>query len=239
MICVNNGMAKSASTLLSHYTILLLRRCYLSNGIEALRSATEDGRLKGVSFFVESLDARTLPVLEALAEAEGPLLVKIHAPAHDFLLQAIQAGRIRMTTTFRDPRDVILSAIDHARRSRGQPNAVFQEFTTVEASVEPVRWWGEMALGWLRSRQSLMVRYEDLLTDPTRELTRLAEHYGIPATPTDLEAVVAQEQGTRKASVNQFNKGLLSRFRDEMTPAQIAHCSATLGDQIKALGYAL
>lgn len=232
-------MAKSASTLLCHYTIRLLQRAFPRNGVATLEQATGDGSIRGISCFVESLNTETLPLIEGIAREQGPVLVKIHAPVHAFLQESLDSGRIRMVTTFRDPRDVILSAMDHARRTRGTPQAVFQEFTSVEDSIPHVRWWAEMALGWKASGMSYMVRYENIYDDPAAVLGQVAAHYGIPADEPAIEAVVAEERATRAYAANQFNKGLRRRFPAEMSPEQVALCNECLGDCIQALGYPL
>jgi hypothetical protein len=48
-------------------------------------------------------------------------------------------GRIRITFTHRDPRDVILSAMDHCASTKGTAEEAMQEFTSVHDSIPSVR----------------------------------------------------------------------------------------------------
>jgi hypothetical protein len=87
----------------------------------------------------------------------------------------------------RDPRDVALSLYNFRRKYRSVDDSypveryVAERFLPGDLDVS----WGEHVGSWLGSRLNhpgfLLLRYEDLLQDPTRELCRLAGFLGIAA----------------------------------------------------------
>jgi len=96
----------------------------------------------------------------------------------------------------RDPRDVVLSLYNFRRKYRAVDDSypieryVAERFLPGDLDVS----WGEHVGSWLGTRMNqpdfLLVRYEDLLQDPPRELCRLAGFLGIAAnTETVLQAI--------------------------------------------------
>ena len=237
MIIVNNGMVKSGSSLLMHYTLELIRKVFPRNGYEAFWDAVVAGELPGVGGYMDAPTAETLPVLERIHLEYGPLPIKTHTDINDFLKAAILDSRFIMLTTYRDPRDMILSAIDHCKRSKGTKLPAFQEFTTIRESIPHARMWCRMALNWIDSGLTLSISYEDLLLDPHSVIRRVAEFAKIPVCDDLIACLIQEEKDTRLYAKKQFNKGLLTRFRDEMTSDEIAYCDEHLGEEIQRLGY--
>jgi len=220
-----------------HYTVELIREVFPKNGYEAFCAAVMAGKLSGVGGYMDAPTEVTLPVLERIHSEYGSIPIKTHADINDFLIAAIRDSRIIMLTTYRDPRDMILSAIDHARRSKGTKLAAFQEFTTVRESIPYAKSWCQMALNWIDSGLTLALPYEDLLIDPVSAIRRVAEFAKIPVCSDIITRIIQEEKDSRTYAKKQFNKGLLSRFRDEMTSDEIAYCDEHLGEVIQRLGY--
>ncbi len=93
----------------------------------------------------------------------------------------------RVIYVVRDPRDVALSQF-HFHRKRGliedayPPEKFVARFVAGETS--PYGSWGENVASWLATRQNspgfLLLRYEDMLDDATRELKKVAAFLEIP-----------------------------------------------------------
>jgi Sulfotransferase domain len=97
----------------------------------------------------------------------------------------------------RDPRDVIISAYNSALErtdlDRGDPFMSFvAEF--VSGARSAVGSWGENVASWVATRGNtprfLLLRYEDMVSETTRELKRVAGFLGIPATTEHLAEAV-------------------------------------------------
>jgi chitin disaccharide deacetylase len=234
LIIMSNGMVKSGSTLLTHYMIDMLKRAFPDNGQEALVRAIRTGKLTGTGYYVRRLGQRGLALLEQIAGQEGPIVVKIHSDTRPLLTEALRSGRVKMTFTHRDPRDTILSGIDHCIRSKGTQ---FPEYTSVENALGRARWWAQIACNWISSGLPHVVRYTDLVSNPVAELARLASYLCLNGTSEMLEDIVARERAGRRHGVHQFNRGELHRYQKEMSPEHQALCRAQLGSLLDALGY--
>jgi hypothetical protein len=113
----------------------------------------------------------------------------------------------RVIYVVRDPRDVAVSFYFYNLKVRAITDGYsMDEFVTrfVAARVIPyadrVGCWQDHVLSWLRMRQGKpgfrIVRYEDLLTDPAKELTRLAPMLGIDPTPDRIESAIRLSSAT-------------------------------------------
>jgi hypothetical protein len=118
----------------------------------------------------------------------------------------------RVIYIVRDPRDVAVSFYFYNLKVRViQDGYSMDEFVTrwVSAKVVPyadrVGCWQDHVLSWIRLREGkpgfALVRYEDLLEDPARELRRLAPLIGIGATPQRIERAIKLSSATHMQSL--------------------------------------
>jgi hypothetical protein len=110
----------------------------------------------------------------------------------------------------RDPRDVLVSAYHYAIKLKILPeNHPIEDFVPglLDGSfrsgvlVDP-RWgsWYDNVASWLamrHNRKFLLLRYEDMLEDPERELLKVAEFLEIPSTPARLVRAVKLSSAER------------------------------------------
>ena len=105
----------------------------------------------------------------------------------------------RVVYIVRDPRDVAVSFYYYNLKVRVIPDGYsMDEFVrrfvvaNVVGYADRVGCWQDHVLSWVRLRAGKpgfrLLRYEDLLADPARELTNLAPFLGIDSTPTGLSA---------------------------------------------------
>ncbi|MFN2541777.1 MAG: ChbG/HpnK family deacetylase [Chthoniobacterales bacterium] len=234
LVIMSNGMVKSGSTLLTQYMLAMLKRSFPDNGQQALIKATRSGKFTGVGYFLRKLDESDLTLLEQIGSREGPVMIKIHLDVRPLLIDALRSGRIKMTFTHRDPRDTILSGIDHYNRSKGK---VFPDYTSVAHAMERTRHWTQMAWNWVSSGLPHVVRYADLISEPVAELVRLAAYLGFDIALPTIEAIVSRERAARRYGRHQFNRGDVQRYDKEMSEADRALCREQLGNLLNALGY--
>ena len=103
----------------------------------------------------------------------------------------------------RDPRDVVVSLYNFRRKYRSVDDSypieryVAERFLPGDLDVS----WGEHVGSWLATRMNqpgfLLVRYEDLLQDPSRELSRLAGFLGITARREALSQAIERSSANR------------------------------------------
>jgi hypothetical protein len=107
----------------------------------------------------------------------------------------------RVIYIVRDPRDVAVSYYYYSLKVRIIPDGYSMEAFInrfVAASIAPyadrVGCWQDHVLSWLRLREGKpgfrLLRYEDLISDPAKELTRLAPFLGVDPTPARVARAV-------------------------------------------------
>lgn len=161
----------------------------------------------------------------------------------------------------RDPRDVAVSYFHHHIKTRqidaGESIETFCD-RFVSGTLDGYGSWGENVGSWLGARQHdtlpfLLIRYEDLLAEPLRELSRLASHLHANAEEDFLNEVIARssfgemqrlEKQTREAfpdsrqDLTFARKGKSGTWKDEL-PTAAARCIADRwGNLMDTLGYA-
>jgi hypothetical protein len=174
----------------------------------------------------------------------------------------------RVIYIVRDPRDVAVSFYFYNLKVRVIPDGYsMDEFVVrfVNANVVPyadrVGCWQDHVLSWVRLREGRpefrLVRYEDLLMDPARELARLAPVLGIEPTAARIERAIqlssaSHMQSLEKKQSQQWAATKDSRqdiafvreaksggWRSKLSPAAVQTIERAWGPTMKELGYDL
>ncbi len=165
----------------------------------------------------------------------------------------------------RDPRDVAVSNYhwEMKQRSMGE-NYPIETF--IDRWMEPVWWprlgcWGDHVTSWLSTRHNrdgfLLLRYEDMLADPARELAKAARFFNIDASPERLAQAVELSSSARMRRLEKEQGGRWVQTRDTRQDKQFVRNAASgdwrailpaasiwkieraWGLEMKALGYEL
>lgn len=174
----------------------------------------------------------------------------------------------RVIYIVRDPRDVAVSFYYYNLKVRvipdGYPMDEFVErwvSARVVGYADRVGCWEDHVLSWVRLRTGKpgfrLVRYEDLLADPVKELTALASLLNIEATPDRIERAVrlssaGHMQSLEKTQSEQWvaTKGTrqdipfvreakAGGWRSKLSPAAVHTIEQAWGHTMKELGYEL
>ncbi|MBB5886426.1 aryl sulfotransferase [Xanthomonas sp. LMG 8992] len=161
----------------------------------------------------------------------------------------------------RDPRDIAPSWADHARvdldtaiAQLGESGATVCGTLSAYRSQARQRFgsWSEHVASWQQAPgPRLLLRYEDLLTDPLRETMRLADFLGLPTDPALVERAVAscrfetlrdteQRRGFAERQDGQthfFRQGRAGAWRTVLSAAQAARVLTDHGPIMAWLGY--
>lgn len=191
-----------------------------------------------------------------LAETKHRLaVVKGHTFGSRANADALQRSGIRYFITVRDPRDQIISGYWFLRNRPLHPvhnmamDLSLHEFITIEldpatAAIPRLAW----LRSWLANRdptKSLIVRYEDLLTNTAGQLQSCFDFLGIDVDPTVVDSIVEQNSFQAKAGrspgtedTSAFRrKGVAGEWREIFTEAQKEKCLVSFEGVISALGY--
>ena len=171
----------------------------------------------------------------------------------------------RVIYVVRDPRDVAVSNYHWEMKQRSMGDSYPIE-TFVARWMEPVYWarlgsWGDHVTSWLSTRQGregfLLLRYEDMLANPAREMAKVARLLGIDPTPARLarSAELSSADRMRKLEKSQGDKWVQTKYTRQdkqfvrkagsgdwrkILPAEsVELIESRWGDIMKDLGYEL
>jgi hypothetical protein len=242
MIVLSVGMPRAGSGW--HYN--LIHDLMKTTGCADARDIREKFRLQNilteVNCNISILSARRLGMVSIPALMGNTFVIKAHsAPTiSSRLLSAL--GLLRITYIYRDPRDAMLSAFDFGQRAiaKGRPNA-FSHLSDFDKSLnfmmEYVRIWEK----WMKEKNVLIARYEDLLTNYDVESAKLVEYLSLDGSKPEVRAVIEQYRpGANDGQQGlHFHKGKIGRFRESYTESQQSVLKEKLGDALGRMGYEL
>lgn len=159
-----------------------------------------------------------------LSHLSGQTIYKSHSLPP---ISSQKTSNISFVTIFRDPRDVLTSAIyylAHLEESRGGLGPDFRSLNIAERIlwlIDRSEYLEELEL-WYRTPVAIKIRYEDLLSNTTDVLHDTVTHLGIPVTPKEVSGVVMHhsfeaETGRRPGqgkNVQSSRKGISGDWRN-------------------------
>jgi hypothetical protein len=240
MIVLAVGMPRAGSGW--HYN--LVHDLMKTTGCADARDIRERYRLQNILTEVNCnigvLSGRRLALVTLPALVGNTFVIKAHAgpTSASRLLQRL--GLLQITYIYRDPRDAMLSAYDYGQRAirKGRPNA-FSYLTDFQKSVDFVMEYIHIWEKWMNEKNVLIARYEDLLTDYDREVTRLVGFLKLNENKADVQKVI---DGYRPGAAEgqqglHFFKGKIGRFREAYSVEEQATLKEKLGPHLQRMGY--
>ena len=240
MFILSVGMPKSGSTLFSLYQQGILERSGVINGQVEFEKLVKEGTINGIGIFVYNLESpETINKLVNLSEEIGPFVVKAHSNLTIDIKEGILNKQILATYIHRDPRDVILSAIDHGTRPLNHPtmNSFFLQFDSILNSIPIVKTFCGTGIEWIRSGLCETFKYHDLLVSPAREITRFSKLIHSKLDDSIIRDLINTYADNPIRGKKQYNTGKLLRYPDEMSHQEIEICNREMAEEIEYLGY--
>jgi Sulfotransferase domain len=189
---------------------------------------------------------RRLRRLEAVLADGHTLVFKTHRPPTAALRERIADGSAVATYLFRDPRDVILSALEQGAKMRARGALPFRGFARLTSFDRAARWLERRLLPvwreWTSIDGVLAVRYEDLLADPRGTMAKTLAHLKIAAPPELVYRVVRDytAANVRDDTIRQaldLSQGVTERPRTILTPEQERRLEQALQLTLLKMGY--
>jgi hypothetical protein len=149
-------------------------------------------------------------------------------------------GLFRISYIYRDPRDALLSAYEYGQRAlqKGRPNA-FSHLTDFQKSLDFILDYVRIWEKWVKERNVLIARYEDLLMNYDDEVMRLVQF--LKLNPNDLQVQMVIDTYRPGSAEGQqglhFYKGKIGRFRQAYSPEEQAILNEKLGPYLVRMGY--
>ncbi len=240
MIVLSVGMPRAGSGW--HYN--LVHELMKTTGCAEARDIRERYRLQNILTEVNCnigvLSARRLSLVALPALVGNTFVIKAHAgpTSASRLLQRL--GLLRITYIYRDPRDAMLSAYDYGQRAikKGRPNA-FSHLADFQKSVDFIMEYIHIWEKWMKEKNVLIARYEDLLTDYDNEVARLVGFLKLNDSRDEVQkAIDHYRPGAAEGQQGlHFFKGKIGRFREAYPAEEQAILRDRLGSYLQLMGY--
>jgi Sulfotransferase domain len=234
MILICSGYPKSASTLLFLYAEAFILKGGKTAGQKRFMKDNPDR-------FMERIAFKQALYLLFHSITKGPIAVKTHDEPRFFSRLLIRMGFAKALYSIRDPRDVVLSALDHGNQARAKEkmsasDKAFSVFKTRTELYPALTMHSERFIQWKKSGLAEFFRYENVLTDPYTEIMRIVLISDLKISKEDVRKTV-DEFNSRKNETLNFNKGLLSRYRNELTETEIREIEQEMKQVIIEMNY--
>jgi hypothetical protein len=220
----------------------------------AIEAGYQDGRQVRARYHLQSMlssadcTSKTLRI-HRLARISIPILfgntfsIKSHGKPTFALQRMIDLRLMRAVYIYRDPRDVALSLYEHGDwiRREGVPSSTrFDSLTTIDMTIDVAYYYVQLWEKWVASRRALIIRYEDLIQDPSSTMHKVAAHLGIDVPDQTMATVIHRYSMENRASWKQdlhFNVGRIGRWKDQFSPTQKLHAQELFKDVLPRMGY--
>ncbi len=240
MIILSVGMPRAGSGW--HYN--LVHDLMKTTGCADAREIREKYRLQNILTEVNCnigvLSARRLGAVMIPALMGNTFVIKAHAAptSASRLLQSL--GLLRITYIYRDPRDAMLSAFDYGQRAlqKGHPNA-FSYLTDFQKSLDFILEYVHIWEKWMKEKNVLIARYEDLLINYDDEVTRLTKFLKLNGSSPEVQKVTESYRPSTAEGQQglHFYKGRIGRFRESYSAEEQAILKEKLGPYLVRMGY--
>lgn len=243
MLIISAGLQKSGSAYIYNIINDMVDD---SIGLDARKLKEEhnlDDVLKWHNNNIGELRFKTLWNLISLSKRFGSFVVKTHEAStlSHRLLQKL--GLIKTILIYRDLRDVLVSAQDHGRKIvAGGEHHTFAKIIEFDKALVSVRKWAETYYSYRNNQATLLVKYEDLINEPMKQLARINDYLNTNVSVEKQQEILNKYDFSRKDADLKgmhFNKAKIGRFREVLAEAEIIRMNQDLSKVLQDMGYSL
>jgi alcohol sulfotransferase len=163
------------------------------------------------------------------------VLTKMHVPGSLHNVEVLRSAGVRYVVLYRDLRDVAVSHFFYVRQTPWHPEyPVYAKLSLPEGlgvfAKRTLLSYANWVRSWHKNRDpnmSLVLRYEQMLADPTAAMTNVANHFQLDSSPGTIHNIVERHSfqrlsgGRRQGEQNTdsfFRKGIAGDWKNHFTP---------------------
>lgn len=204
------GMTKSGSTLAFELARTALE---LSGFPQPLLPGDATGTARKINFAGHLDDGNIAMLGEAVRDIGHPVVVKTHTRPDPCVIGMIDRGDAIIQASYRDPREMALSMIDHGDRSRAAGKPAFANIETLDDAMRDISSQIDTLTQWLYRPNCLPLYYEDLAFRSLGTARRILRQLQLDIPAGKVIGYVLRERFI------QLNLGIKKRFQGQMDEA--------------------
>ena len=246
MIIISASMPRSASRFLHFATIDLLSVTGNLHSTELIKDIKKTP-LKRFDF----IEINKL----IKASKYTSFAVRTHQKPHFFINHYLKKGAFIATYMYRDPRDVICSALELGCKIRNSGNTQrhfgvgpYKNVAKLFKLEDAILWFKWILYPrwklWMKAPNTIHFRYEDFVANPFTHLKNVADFIEIEVSDSEIAEIIENHNNKKGSSEYQtlgggniFNKGIPSRFTKDLSPKQITFINKKLEKELLNTGY--
>lgn len=130
---------------------------------------------------------------------------------------SVQQDKLRVIGSIRDPRGILLSAIDHSKRTKADgTNDFFGSLNDLDSIIPHIQYAFKNAQIWHSSKNILWIPYDALFKFDIEIVVAIQDFIGIHF----IDIFERLDKLKAKGSIHQFNKGIQQRWQTELNSEQ-------------------
>jgi hypothetical protein len=242
MIIISAGLQKSGTGFFFNITNDLL----VAAGKDDIREIRERFSLEEVLKYyncnIGDLNWGKIKKIMPLYLRGKTFVIKTHNQPNKWVNSLMAMRVVKATFIYRDPRDVVLSAIDHGKKIKEEGlNHTFATCSTIESTIPQVELWLRTTIPWMDLKGVLLLKYEDLLSDPVLQLKRLSNFLRIDVDEQDIRNILDKYDYNKLENdvkdYLHFNVGRAGRFHGMMDKKDLDACNRVFSPYLERMGY--
>jgi len=243
MIVVSIGMQKSGSAYFYNLLNALEIEAKNADARQIKEKYCLEHLMKWHNNNIGKLSLFKLIKLWRISIKEGTFVVKSHRGPTFASKILSRLGMIKILYIYRDPRDVLLSAIDHGKKiiaSGG--NTTFAQMVDFDAALHHVTQWIRVWKKCNEMPEVMMIKYEELVETPVKVLVTVEQFLNIRVDDKNRDAILwrhSKENVNGEQTGLHLNRAISYRYKTEMSPEHKLKCLEKFGEYIEAMGYSL
>ena len=187
------------------------------------------------------LSRKVLFKLLKVSFKEKDFVVKTHSGPTALVDVLLQLRLVKIVYIYRDPRDVILSAMDHGERIRKEgKHHTFAKMVNFEMALDELKKWIAIFKSYKARKKVLSIRYEDLMLGREKTVDRVCKYLKIKLSDQQIQDILFtydKENPDANMKGLHFNKAKVNRFKTEMPEDRQAHFQRKWSQELKSMGY--
>lgn len=152
--------------------------------------------------------------LENLIPPNEILVVKVHGQLFTDIKELLLNGRIKITVSYRDPRDCVVSWLDTGKsdlvRPRDRRRLGFIQNNTFDLALNEMIKWVNYAEEWLSCEGVLPLFFDEVVSNPWRAARVIEKHLDLSVA---VEPIV-NKYLQNKELIGEFNVGRIGRYKE-------------------------